>query len=418
MLLLFDVRTLFFVGALTALACAGMLWTSRTLHGPSREGLVWAAGSQAAFGVAMGLLAMRGGIPDMLTVGVANVLGTGAAAFAYEGVRRLVGATPMPGLAWGTLGALVVFHTAYGNGLDFEHVSVRLHLNSIVHAGFAFASVPLIRRALASGGDAVVPLRWLLGFSVLFALGQLSRAGMTIVLGERMSVTGIVEGPVQMLMPTVFALGPMVWSMILVGLVNGRLSAELWRLATIDMLTGVRTRRSFLEGARRALDRGGRPVLLLLDLDRFKQINDRFGHASGDRVLARFAKLLRETSPEDALVGRYGGEEFCLLLPDASPEAGRLHAQRLCDAVRATGFALSTETPVTVSIGVASTPDGTTLEELLLAADRRLYRAKAEGRDRVVAEDVPSAPETVPWPGAPNDPVDTPPRGRERPTVP
>jgi diguanylate cyclase (GGDEF)-like protein len=217
-----------------------------------------------------------------------------------------------------------------------------------------------------------------------------------------------------MLMPTVFALGPMVWSMILIGLVNGRLSAELWRLATVDALTGVRTRRSFLEGARRVLDRGGRPVLLLLDLDRFKQINDRFGHASGDRVLARFAKLLRDTSPEGTLVGRYGGEEFCLLLPDASPEAGRLHAQRLCDAVRAVAFGLATETPVTVSIGVASTPDGATLEELLLAADRRLYRAKAEGRDRVVAEDAPSAPETVPWSSLQLDAADGPPSERER----
>ncbi|MFM1987299.1 MAG: hypothetical protein RJA99_256 [Pseudomonadota bacterium] len=414
MLLLFDVRTLFFVGALTALACTGMLWTSRALHGPSREGLVWAAGSQAAFGLAMGLLALRGGLPDLLTVGVASVLGTGAAAFAYESVRRLVRARPMPGLAWGTLGALVLFHAAFGNALDAEHVTVRLQLNSIVHAAFAFAALPLIQRALASGSDAAVPLRWLLGVTVVFAVGQLSRTGLTIVLGERMSVTGIVEGPVQMLMPTVFALGPMVWSMILIGLVNGRLSAELWRLATVDALTGVRTRRSFLEGARRVLDRGGRPVLLLLDLDRFKQINDRFGHASGDRVLARFAKLLRDTSPEGTLVGRYGGEEFCLLLPDASPEAGRLHAQRLCDAVRAVAFGLATETPVTVSIGVASTPDGATLEELLLAADRRLYRAKAEGRDRVVAEDAPSAPETVPWSSLQLDAADGPPSERER----
>jgi diguanylate cyclase (GGDEF)-like protein len=142
---------------------------------------------------------------------------------------------------------------------------------------------------------------------------------------------------------------------------------------------------------------------MMLDLDRFKQVNDRHGHASGDRVLQRFARLLRDECPRGAVIGRYGGEEFCLMLAGAGPQAGRALAQRLCDTVRATPFGLAVpDVPVTVSIGVAGTSDGATLEELLIAADRRLYRAKATGRDRVVVADGPTGPDTVPMPEPPD----------------
>jgi diguanylate cyclase (GGDEF)-like protein len=399
MTLVFDVRTLLFVGSLSSLACTVMLWSSRGLHLPSKAGLRWAAGSQLMFGLAMGAIALRGAIPDLLSFQIANTLGTGAAALTYEGVRRLTGARPLPWLAVGTNLALLAVNLRLGS--EASQFVARLQLNSAVHAVFAAASVPLLLGRLRGGNDALGPLRWATGFMVVFTVGHLLRFGVIATAGAQMSVDGLVEGPLQMLMPTVFALGPMVYAMILLGLVNGRLAADLWRLATIDVLTGVRTRRGFVDEARRLLDEGGRPVLLMLDIDRFKQVNDRHGHVSGDRVLVRFARLLRELSPETSVIGRHGGEEFCLLMPQASPDEGHAHAHRLCDAVRSTSFGLSM--PVTVSIGVASAADGETLEALLLAADRRLYGAKAGGRDRVVAADDSLAPDTERMPEAPQD---------------
>ena len=110
----FDVRTLFFVGAVSALVCASMLWVIRGLHAPSRAGLLWSAASQALFGVAMLLIALRGAIPDVLSWPVANVLGSGAAALTYEGVRRLAGARPMPWVAALAFAALCGAHAVLG----------------------------------------------------------------------------------------------------------------------------------------------------------------------------------------------------------------------------------------------------------------------------------------------------------------
>jgi diguanylate cyclase (GGDEF)-like protein len=193
-------------------------------------------------------------------------------------------------------------------------------------------------------------------------------------------------------MPTLFALAPMIDALGLIGPVNSRIAAELCALAAVDTPTGARTRRSFIDEARRILSTrtpgDPSPALLMRDLDGFEQVNDRHGHASGDRVRAQFAQLLRDASPHDAVIGRYGGEAFRLLLHTATCEAGRAHAQCLCDAVRGTGFGLDRPDPaITVPIGLAGSPDGSTLEVLLRAADRRLCLAKAAGRDRAVGVD-------------------------------
>jgi diguanylate cyclase (GGDEF)-like protein len=391
--LVFDVRTLFFVGAIASFVCGAMLWLSRDLHAPSRSALAWSGAALGAFGSAMILIALRGWVPDLLSWPVANALGSGAAALMYEGARRLAGVRPMPALALGTMAVLLGVQLSLGS--DPRWYELRLQITSVLQGGFAIACVPLLLGRLRAGdGEAAAPLRWAIAFLSAFAAGHALRFAVTALRGASISATGFVEGPSQALMPAVFALAPMVYAMILIRLVNGRIAAELWTLATIDTLTGVRSRRAFIDEARCALASGAEPVLMMLDLDRFKQVNDRYGHASGDRVLVHFARLLRDTFPDDAVIGRYGGEEFCLLLPASSCAAGMALAQRLCDAVRATPFGLATPEPtVTVSVGVACASDGGTLEELLIAADRRLYLAKASGRDRVVSSDRAHAPD-------------------------
>lgn len=159
--------------------------------------------------------------------------------------------------------------------------------------------------------------------------------------------------------------------------------------ANTDELTGTCNRRSLLERLRDEVDRGRRlrtPVsLLMLDLDHFKRVNDRFGHRVGDAVLENVGKLLRATLRAGDFAGRYGGEEFCVVLTD-TPLAGaeivaeRIRRQVSMLAVRAASGAV---VRVTCSIGVVQIGAGRDSSEAIDLADRALYAAKAAGRNRV-----------------------------------
>lgn len=151
-------------------------------------------------------------------------------------------------------------------------------------------------------------------------------------------------------------------------------------LALTDDLTGLANRRAFTEQARRLARRaqaGGRPACaLMMDVDHFSAVNERFGHAGGDVALAALAEVLRDGMRPDDIAARHGGEEFCALLSDATVEQGRAIAERLRTAVAA----LALETPAgplrfTISIGVAAL-QGTDVAAALERADQALYRAK------------------------------------------
>ncbi|MFC3716564.1 diguanylate cyclase [Luteimonas soli] len=167
---------------------------------------------------------------------------------------------------------------------------------------------------------------------------------------------------------------------------------ERLRLQSIrDPLTGLFNRRYLEESATRELarcERRGLPLsLLMLDIDHFKAFNDVHGHAGGDALLAQFGKLLAEHSRGEDIACRYGGEEFTLILPEAPAEAALQRAAEICMAVEAMRVEhMGRELPrVTVSIGAATFPaNGNTPEVLMRAADEALYRAKHEGRNRVV----------------------------------
>jgi two-component system cell cycle response regulator len=160
--------------------------------------------------------------------------------------------------------------------------------------------------------------------------------------------------------------------------------------ATHDPLTGMWNRAQAIEALDRELVRGvreGTPVsILMADLDHFKAVNDGFGHMAGDAVLREIALRIRSSLRPYDVVGRYGGEEFLIVLPGCDAESVRPLAER----VRAMIAARVVDTsegivPVTVSIGAATSGVGArTNEELIRAADAALYRAKAAGRDRVV----------------------------------
>ncbi len=167
------------------------------------------------------------------------------------------------------------------------------------------------------------------------------------------------------------------------------LKEQLRDQAERDWLTGLHNRR-YLSGELERLTQGGlaAPVsLAVLDLDRFKSINDRFGHDVGDRVLVRVARLLGEGLRGSDIVVRSGGEEFLLLMPVTDARAASACCERIRRAIRDDVWErIAAGLTVTTSVGVASTHDSTDFEALLKLADRRLYAAKHAGRDRIVSD--------------------------------
>ena len=165
------------------------------------------------------------------------------------------------------------------------------------------------------------------------------------------------------------------------------------RLALRDALTHAYNRRFLAEVLPKLAHQSARcrtPLsALMIDVDRFKRLNDRYGHAAGDRVLVAVARCLAgQVRASDTLV-RYGGEEFLVLLPDTALSGALVIAERVREAVERTRTPVpqaDRSLAVTISVGVATFPaDGADGDALLLAADRALFRAKAAGRNRVVA---------------------------------
>jgi two-component system cell cycle response regulator len=161
------------------------------------------------------------------------------------------------------------------------------------------------------------------------------------------------------------------------------------QLAETDPLTGLFNRRALDERLAREVDRATRygTVLtcVMIDIDHFKTVNDRFGHQAADRVLAQFAELLRREQRAVDTVGRFGGEEFVVLLPETGTAGARLFADRILRRVTLAAFGPpDTPIPVTISLGLATFPDERAVdaEGLLRLADRNLLRAKSDGRNR------------------------------------
>lgn len=170
-----------------------------------------------------------------------------------------------------------------------------------------------------------------------------------------------------------------------------RQAEELALLATIDALTGLWNRRCFLEKAEEELHRAeryGRPVAaMMIDIDHFKRVNDSFGHAAGDTVLRQFSDVIRRNLRKSDCLGRLGGEEFAVLLPESDGARARVVAETLRREIAAATILLADGTVLTVtaSFGVAAAfPRDDSVAGLLHRADNALYVAKEGGRNQVV----------------------------------
>ena len=167
---------------------------------------------------------------------------------------------------------------------------------------------------------------------------------------------------------------------------NHNLLLENRRLAEEDDLTGLFNRRAFLERAGKAMQRmdaSGPIALHMIDVDHFKQINDTYGHQTGDGAIASIAEVLARSAPDEAIVARLGGEEFVVLTSAGNAGEAGVQAELMRRAVeRSSSYHGEDELKMTVSIGVVMTDKPVAISELLSAADKALYKSKGSGRNR------------------------------------
>ncbi|MCS0504475.1 GGDEF domain-containing protein [Ancylobacter mangrovi] len=342
--------------------------------------------------VAYGLFggAMRGQIPAFMSVELANAALLGAYGLLWTGTRsfdrrapRTVYALIAP-LAWVVL---VQFPPLSDSMVDRVIV-----ISTMISVLLVLSIVQLARRrALASKprqtlvGLLSVALLVNLG-RIIFAPSQVSGGQVLLFTDPSMAWLGMVG--VAMAMFICF---------ILVLMVRERSELIYKSAALLDPLTGALNRRGFLERSLSAAMAGGPCAAMVCDLDRFKQVNDRFGHAAGDRLLALFADVLHERLRQSDVVARIGGEEFAAVLPGADLVRAREVAARVQGAFAEASSKLGLTDGAgllvgTVSIGLAvavlpadASADQieTGLQDLIAQADRALYGAKAAGRNRI-----------------------------------
>ena len=262
----------------------------------------------------------------------------------------------------------------------------------VVVAGLLLSSMNLwllsclITRWKTTGGRGAWLVVGALGFQTLVFALRIGLVGISSWVGAELMQSSAVQTLTFM---STFAV-VLVASMGFVFMARDRADEDNRRLAAVDSLTGVANRRAVIAALDRDVARSIRThepmALMMVDIDHFKNVNDRYGHPVGDKVLCSVVEVLRERVRSQDLVGRYGGEEFMVLLPDTTAKGGYLLAQQLCEAVQALRLEHEGQPiPVTVSIGVygGRLQPGDHWDMLISAADRALYEAKDRGRNRV-----------------------------------
>jgi diguanylate cyclase (GGDEF)-like protein len=383
-----DPRTLLFALIVTnALTVLSLFVATRGSPDGKRDGMGKWAAAMLLETLTWVLVAARDLIPDAFSIILANAFKAGAHAlilaaiceFQRRTVPRWQYLVPI-GLAVLTAAALV------------DDMAGRFIWGGAVYG----LQMALIGRALVSDPETRVGRAWRILFAgvAIIVLVLALRAAVALTgHGELAQLRGgVAPHPVQILTFLAVMATALLGSIGFVLMVKERTDREILHLAMTDSLTLVPNRRALMQQAERILARrSGLPLaLLMIDVDHFKRINDSQGHPVGDEVLRAVAGLLAGRLRRQDVVGRYGGEEFCVLAPDTD----RAGALRLAESLRETvaGAALATEKGplrVTVSIGCALCPGSTVrdLKDLLAEADSALYAAKQAGRNRVACFD-------------------------------
>ena len=387
--MLLDIPTLFIVSTCIA-ALLGLSLFLAWLQDRGIRALAWwgAAYLLGAAGVALWMA--DAAVSPPLPYGLANALLFIACGMLWNGARLFYGRRVRPfalcagGVIWLVAGQFPLFTQSGAN---------RVILSSLIVSAYTFLTARELwrdrrKRSRSQWAAILVPVLHGIVFLPPIPLAFMVPAGR----GATLLPSGWMA--VFTLETLLYAVGT---AFIVLMMAKDRVEYIHKTAAATDTLTGLLNRRGFLEKATALIGRGpagGRVTALMFDLDHFKSINDRFGHAIGDEVLRVFAKTIQSTMRESDIIGRLGGEEFAAVLPGTVAEAAKA-AERARAAFEIAGVEISGHRMgATVSIGAA---DGCTagchIEQLLSRADAALYAVKQGGRNRVAC-----APDEAPQP--------------------
>ena len=368
-----------------ALAGAGILQFAVSPQGQrAAEAMRLCIQAFLVLGVGLTHIAFAGPVPgplNMLGMAVATLTGLSLVAF---GLGRLAGEhLPQSAMAAVVALAVVVPPVALAFGLMpmVKTFVTGLALVSLLALG-------MVRRFLRAPPSTAARL---IGLAmVVLAISCLARAAWT--LGYNGSpLPHMMHVPVQLqpLLAVLYGVMPLLVATLLLDTVNAQLRDQLRERATVDELTGTLTRRALRERAAGFVAEGHRSrretAVLMVDLDHFKAVNDRWGHGVGDIALRHAARALQQSLRPDTLLSRYGGEEFVAMVPVDGLRGARLVAERLRLAVAQAPWQEATPAPLalTASVGVSLVGTDESLDQALQRADEALYRAKRDGRNQV-----------------------------------
>ena len=373
---LIDPRTVTLLAGIMSGLMSLVLYSLKRNYPASIKGLrEWSAALLLLF-VSGLLFAGRGMLPDYVAISLANFLLWSGVYLTYVGTQRFFGVTPRVG-AWMTLITAVLLVSAWFTFVEPSYL-VRLHVSNMLMAFMFGVHAWLVFKQGASTFARMLTVGVLLGTSATQLLRFVTSFHLPIG-ADLLDAT-----PYQQVYITSYTFLILLLSIGMVLMASDRLRTELEHLASHDSLTNALTRRHMDEACQQELERcrrhGLSMALLLMDLDHFKAVNDTYGHQAGDRVLVNFVAKVNALLRRPDQLGRHGGEEFVALLPETSLDEALSVAER----IRAVCAMASQEPSCTVSIGVTTNQkDSDTVETLLARADAAMYRAKANGRNRV-----------------------------------
>ena len=376
-----DPRSLIIVAGLLGLLCGFMLLVMRRSFPASIHGISeWGLGNIFFFTAAL-LTGLRGILPDLLSVVIGNSVLLGGVLLVHVGLLRFLDrAVPWRRLL-ALLGVAVLYLTWFAL-VQPEYLPRLLMVTAFNTVFFLYNAVTIVRVMEPSFANRFSAAGM---FMIVIVCGT---RFLTLFAEDQPSASLLAATPLQQAYLAGYSVSVLFITLGVILMVNDRLRTTLEHLAFRDSLSGAYNRRAFLEIAERELARADRRqrtiALLMMDLDHFKSVNDRHGHAAGDRVIVDFCRRVGALLRRQDIFARYGGEEFVVLLPDTARDEAHTVAQRICSSVAAPGG--EERLPLyTVSIGLATLAGAAneSIASLIGRADAALYRAKENGRNRV-----------------------------------
>lgn len=375
-----DVHTLFFL-TMYVEAILGLLLLLAWVQNPGTRALAWWGSAHLLRSLSVALYGMYGSVPGVVAIEMAGVLLFTSYGLTWAGARVFDNRSPNP--VWLMSGAVLWLLASQFAGF-ISSGDLRNLLSAGIIAGFSWAAAWELWRgrteALVSRWPAII---------LLFAQGVLFLVRSPLTASAQLGSDHVLASAWL----TVLSAESLLFSISIafVALAIGKERSEQGHrvAARVDPLTGLANRRAFLADGdtitRHQFSRGRPVAVFLIDLDHFKAVNDKYGHAMGDRVLKLFAEICGEKLRASDLVGRLGGEEFAVLISDATRDNAFLVAERIRTAFQDAGRMVEGEPlAATLSIGVAISQDPEqNFETMLSQADQALYRAKGRGRNRV-----------------------------------